>query len=412
MTSPDPRLERLKQRTQAMMQKEQDDLADHIRSRSDYSTALDPFLQTLALAHKPSQFIQSTTGKVVMTMCIQAPPELFHAAGIQQYKLACGSHASGNMAPLHLPALTCPMIKSLAGLLKQETNIPDCVIPTTCDWVVKFSEIAGFYDTANIHFMELPHLRENERSSRRWLAEIKTLKDWIEETSGQKITPAKVLTSIQIYSKAFELYTRLINLRRSQNVPAIHFALITNALPFQKIEAWMKYTNSYLNDLNNDDSLKTPVFLTGSPIVFPNYKMLTLIENAGMAVTADDLCTMERSFPQTAVCRDKSEHSLLNALAQREHKACTCPTFADNQRRINNLVSTLTKHNINGVIFHVLKGCHPYDMESGLLENLLKEKGFRFLKIETDYVKEDEQNIVTRVEAFKRTLQTNADKHN
>lgn len=300
--------------------------------------------------------------------------------------------------------MTCPMIKSLAGFLSLDTCSAECVIPTTCDWVVKYSELTGLCASTDIHFMELPHLKENEQSARRWLNEVKGFKTWLERTTGQKINPSVLLESVRIYARAYELYTRLVNLRRRQVVPGIHFALILNALPYQDIDIWMAHTAAYIFELREPELWDPPVFLAGSPIVFPNFKMLTLIENAGMAVTADDLCTMERTFSGAVTWRDTSEHSLLEALAQRYHKACTCPTFADNQRRINNITRTLDLHHIKGVIFHVLKGCHPYDMESGILEHQLKEKGYRFLKIETDYVKEDEQNIVTRLEAFRRTL--------
>ena len=350
--------------------------------------------------------------KVVMTLCVQAPFELFHAAGIQPYKLACGSHVSGSMAPLHLPALTCPMITSMTGVLAMEEVPNEIVIPTTCDWVVKFSELTGLHATHQIHFMELPHLRENERSARRWLAEIKVFKSWLEEITGTRITRKRLLASIHCYAKAHEVFVRLRDLRRQQKVPAIHFALIMNAMPYMDIETWTRQIVVYLTDhlrTSHEAQTSLPVFFTGSPVVFPNYKMLNLIENAGMTVVADDFCTMERTFPGAAVYKDTSEYGLLSALAQRYHKACICPTFADNHRRINNITGIMNPpggSGMGGIIFHVLKGCHPYDMESGILEDPLKQSGFRFLRIETDYVKEDEQNIVTRLEAFRRTLRS------
>jgi benzoyl-CoA reductase/2-hydroxyglutaryl-CoA dehydratase subunit BcrC/BadD/HgdB len=187
-------------------------------------------------------------------------------------------------------------------------------------------------------------------------------------------------------------------------VPAIHFAVIANALPYQDIDRWIAHAHGYIHALAPAEKRDPPVFLTGSPIVFPNYKLFNLIENAGMAVAADDICSLERAFAGGVTYEDPSEYALLNALAQRSHKACICPTFADNRKRISAILNVLKKEKIKGIIFHVLKGCHPYDMESGLLETRLKQSGFQFLKIETDYVREDEQNIVTRLEAFRRTL--------
>ncbi len=377
-----------------------------IRNRDDYIPALDPFLESLTLSLFPNKFMDETIPPV-MVLCIQAPLELFLAAGLPVFKLACGSHAAQNMGPLQLPSLTCPMIKSLAGLLDVHSE-PDLtqqkvVIPTTCDWVVKFSELTGLYKTADIHFMELPHLKENERSSRRWLEEIQALKLWLERTAQRKITPKALYAAIKCHAKAFELFSRLIELKRAQQMPGLHFAIIANAFPYQKINQWIKNTTAYIRGLNPLYDTKAPILLMGSPIIFPNYKLLHLIENAGMAVVADDICSLERTFPGAVTFEDKSEYGLLRALAERHHKGCICPTFADNQRRVNAVFNILEKEQIKGIIFHVLKGCHPYEMESGMLETQLKEKGYRFLKIETDYVKEDEQNIVTRLEAFRRT---------
>jgi len=239
---------------------------------------------------------------------------------------------------------------------------------------------------------------------RRWLEEIQALKLWLEKTARKKITPKALYTAIKCHARAFELFSRIIDLKRAQQMPALHFALIANALPYQDINQWSFHTAAYVKGLKPLENTLPPILLTGSPILFPNYKLLHLIENAGMAIAADDICSLERTFPGAVTFEDKSEYGLLRALAERNHKACICPTFADNQRRINGILNILEKEQIKGIIFHVLKGCHPYDMESGMLEIQLKEKGYRFLKIETDYVKEDEQNIVTRLEAFRRTL--------
>lgn len=404
MTQISPRMARLKARITDQLIKETDTQAALIQNRPGHTPALSSFLKTVKQSCFPEKFVRHTHKKVIFHLCIQAPPELFHAAGVQPFKLSCGSHASLNMAPLHLPALTCPMIESLSGLIHLDNAISDCVIPTTCDWVVKFSELNQIVNQSNIHFMELPHLRENELSARRWFAEVKHFKTWLEAVSHNTIRPKTLFESIRIYASAFGIYRQLVESKRTQIVPAIDFALILNAMPYMDIETWMAKTGAYLDQIRPTGNSRVSIFLTGSPIVFPNFKLLHLMDQAGMAVIADDLCTMERSFPDPAVYQDPSEYSLLKALSQRGHTACTCPTFADNQRRVNTLMAILEKHRIKGVIFHVLKGCHPYDMESGIMEMALKEKGVRFLKIETDYVKEDEQNIITRLEAFKRTL--------
>jgi benzoyl-CoA reductase/2-hydroxyglutaryl-CoA dehydratase subunit BcrC/BadD/HgdB len=96
----------------------------------------------------------------------------------------------------------------------------------------------------------------------------------------------------------------------------------------------------------------------------------------------------------------------MSALAQRYHMGCLCPTFIDNDRRINNILGRLGGDDFGGVVFHVLKGCHPYDIESCGLEGSLKEHGLKFIRLETDYASEDSSNLLTRAEAFRNTMRS------
>ena len=344
---------------------------------------------------------------MVMALCIQAPLELFHAAGVRLFKLACGSFAAQNMSARYLPALTCPMIKSVTGMLWArndfDLNQQYMVFPTTCDWVVKWRELIGL-DKGRTHYMDLPHLRENEQSSNKWLKEVYGLKKWLESIVKRPVTKKDILKAIAAYMDAFKVFSRLIELRRRQQIPSVHFTVITNALPYDNIEHWTACAGKYILRQSQKKKESIPIFLAGSPIIFPNVKLLTLIEAASMRVVADDICSMERVFPGPACYEDRSLYALMRALSYRYHRACICPTFAGNDRRLNGMVNVLKTGTMKGIIFHVLKGCHPYDMESVIMENKLKALGYRFLKIETDYVKEDEQNIVTRLEAFRQTL--------
>lgn len=146
------------------------------------------------------------------------------------------------------------------------------------------------------------------------------------------------------------------------------------------------------------------IFLAGSPIYFPNFKLPHLLEEAGLAVTADDLCSSERLFPTNVAVDEPSETGLLRSLAENYHQGCLCPTFGDNERRANNILGAVSGSGLKGVVFHVLKGCHPYDLESLALEESLKRAGLKFIKLETDYTAEDGRTLLTRLEAFGNNL--------
>lgn len=401
------RFQRLQNKTRNQIFIEFENQAEFIRQQPDYISEIEPFLDVLKHSLQPHEFQQQINRPMVMAFCIQAPLELFHAAGVRVFKLACGSFAAQNISARHLPTLTCPMIKSMTGMLQTwnnfDMNAQPMVFPTTCDWVVKWRELIGL-DKRRTHYMDLPHLRENEQSSNKWLEEVYSLKKWLENIVKKSITKKDIFKAILAHMDAFRVFSKLIELRRQKQIPSVHFAVIANALPYDNIEHWATCTDKYILHQPPEKKEFIPIFLAGSPIVFPNVKLLTLIEAASMRVAADDICSMERVFPGPACYEDKSEYALMRALSHRYHRACICPTFADNDRRLNGMVNVLKNRKIKGVIFHVLKGCHPYDIESVIMENKLKALEYRFLKIETDYVKEDEQNIVTRLEAFRQIL--------
>jgi benzoyl-CoA reductase/2-hydroxyglutaryl-CoA dehydratase subunit BcrC/BadD/HgdB len=301
------------------------------------------------------------------------------------------------------------MIKSTLGMVKScdpdKGLFEKIILPTTCDWVVKFAELAD-YEREKIHFLELPHIKQSEKGETRWLEELFELKKLFEKITGKRLKREEMLNSMNLYLSAWKYFNELIELRREKRISAFHFALITHAFPFENIRTWTGNIIPVIERLRKRGTgTEGPeVFLTGAPVAFPNLKLLSLIEKAGISVTADDLCSSERIFPGGACYDDTSEHGVMKALADRYRKACICPTFADNDNRVKGILNTLRNYGIKGVVYHLLKGCHPYDIESLSLEKKLKDEGFKFIKIETDYVEEDSQNILTRLEAFKNTI--------
>lgn len=380
-----------------------------LKERKDYLPEFDYFLDLLTLSLRPWE-IREKVGRPLMGLfCVQCPLELFDAFGVQPVKLCSGSYSAQRLSTGCLPVLMCPMLKSYVGSRDFYDSTKPCfeatIVPTTCDWVVKIPELVR-QKIGNLHYLELPHLKQNEKGQKRWLEEIYALKDFLEKKTGHKLKKQELKNSINKFMSVWRLFQELITLKRKNLISGLWFFTIANTFLLDDPEPWAKNLQAVLKKLSLTNPLPDSygIFLAGSPVIFPNLKLLQIIEQAGMTVCADDLCSGERIFPGGVVYDDSSEYGLLKALAERYHKACICPTFADNDRRINNILKLTRQYGIKGVVFHVLKGCHPYDIESFTIEETLRKEGLKFLKIETDYVKEDSQNILTRLEAFKQTL--------
>jgi benzoyl-CoA reductase/2-hydroxyglutaryl-CoA dehydratase subunit BcrC/BadD/HgdB len=306
------------------------------------------------------------------------------------------------------------MLRSALGALDfGKKGVCGLVIPTTCDWVVKFPEMARMVGAAlpePIHWMELPRLKDSPRARERWFSEMVALGKTLVQWSGRKLNRQVLLKSLETFKEARQSFSRLVDLRRAGQVPAPWFFLMAGAFFLDRIENWTTAVERAITAFNQvAPAAPAPtapgrIFLAGSPIYFPNFKLSHLLEEAGLAVTADDLCSSERLFPASLALDDPSETGLLRALAESYHQGCLCPTFGDNERRVNNIWGASQGSGLKGVVFHVLKGCHPYDLESLALEGPLKAAGLRFLRVETDYGVEDSRNILTRLEAFRQTL--------
>lgn len=195
------------------------------------------------------------------------------------------------------------------------------------------------------------------------------------------------------------------NLRLEGKVSIVWSMLIANSFFLDTVENWTTALEKSLPDFENNAPISGQVFLAGSPIFFPNYKILKLMDDAGLNAVADDLCSGLPIFPGGVNVSDTAEFGLLSALAERYHQGCLCPTFADNERRIHNIINPAKNGQFKGVIFQVLKGCHPYDLESFTLENMLKDHGLKFIRLETDYTADDSQNLLTRLEAYRHNLE-------
>jgi benzoyl-CoA reductase/2-hydroxyglutaryl-CoA dehydratase subunit BcrC/BadD/HgdB len=146
------------------------------------------------------------------------------------------------------------------------------------------------------------------------------------------------------------------------------------------------------------------LLLTGAPIIWPNWKVPEIIEKAGGAIVAEELCSGTRVFYDPVKIDEPTMHDMLQALADRYSLACTCPCFVPNDDRIHRNVSLAQRYRVDGIIYHNLRGCYLYHMEAESIAKMSKELNIPLLQIETDYSPEDTEQLTVRIEAFLEML--------
>jgi benzoyl-CoA reductase/2-hydroxyglutaryl-CoA dehydratase subunit BcrC/BadD/HgdB len=355
--------------------------------------------------------------KIIGTYCLFVPEELIYAAGARPVRLCSGAYESVEIGEEHMPEVACPMVKSEFGLstLPILSFFQQCelvVMPASCDWKVKMAEALKEY--VPVHMMDMPRVKEEESSRAFWLEEVKRLTKQLEKVTGVRITRRRLKKAIQMIQRAQVEFHRFHRIRKV-NPPVIlgRDALeVMNAYFYAHVEDWTDALFLLNNELEERVQNQTQVamagaariLLTGSPTVFPNWKVPTIIEELDGILVADEFCTSNRYLNDMVAIDEGTRSNMLHAIADRYLLPSTCPIFSNTIDRQDRLLQLIDDYQVEGVIYHILKGCHPYDVETKIIEQLMEKKGIPMLKIETDYSPQDVEQLRTRIEAFQETL--------
>ncbi|MFZ4857637.1 MAG: double-cubane-cluster-containing anaerobic reductase [Desulfuromonadaceae bacterium] len=358
-------------------------------------------------------------GKLVATTCIQAPEELIYAFGATPMRLCNGSYHYDQKGSDFMPAKSCSMVKATLGMLSSEVVIPkigkpDMIVnPTTCDQKKKSSAMIAAMGY-QVYDMEFPSVKESEASRVYWQRSVRDFAEKLRALTGRKLTRASLKEALAKTSSAQAAFRRLHNYRKKS--PSLILGkdvfLVTNAYFFDDIDRWTRAVEKLNEELEQRDlsgfravQSKAPrVLFTGSPPVFPNLKLPLLIEESGGVVVTDESCSANRMLYDMTAVDEWRVNDMVDSLADKYLKPCTCPVFTKNDDRKRRLLDLIESFNVDGVVYQVFAGCQVYEMEYRSVAEELGKAGIPLLYIETDYSPDDKGQLSTRVEAFLESI--------
>jgi len=376
------------------------------------------------LREKEIREFKANGGKVVGFSCMFAPIELILAAGAIPLRIESGFYSPSKIGDRIVPVEVCPVIRSMIGLAAAELypylELCDAIIaPNSCDGKTKVCEVLS--DRFPIWQMSVPKVKDTPVSKRYWLDQVKDVKDKLEKLTGASITLKSIRSAIATTLKATQASRRLQDLRKGSPLISGRDAMLVDQTNFvDDIVRWTEKTNLLCDELERKArenifvaAEDTPrIFLTGSPMVWPDcWKIPNLIEESkpqGLIV-ADEFCSGNRVFSDPVGVDEGTIGDMLAAIAERYILPCTCPCFTSdegNQDRIDKIQTMISDYNIQGVIYHVIRGCHLYAMEYMRLKRLLEKENIPVYYLDTEYSREDSGQMKTRIEAFIEMLAT------
>lgn len=357
-------------------------------------------------------------GPLIGTTCVQVPDELIRAAGGTPVRLCNGAHTMDQVGSDMMPTKSCSLVKATLGLL--HSDLPAYLEPlkgivnaTTCDQKTKAGRImeeAGY----TVHHLEVPPSKGSEAGRQYWRDSIREFAASLPGLTGRKVTRKGLAKAILDNSRAQQAYRKLHRLR--QEKPALLLGkdafLVGNAFFFDDLERWTEAVEALVAELERRkadgfsaaQSRAPRVLFTGSPPVFPNLKVPVLIEQAGAVIVADETCSSNRMLYDAVTVDEWNLYDMVDAVADRYLKPCTCPIFTNDDDRKRRLLDLARSFDVEGVVYQAFAGCQVFEMEYRSINQALDEAGIPCLYIETDYSPDDVGQLSTRVEAFIESL--------
>lgn len=346
-------------------------------------------------------------GKVVGSLCHFAPAEVVAAFGAVPVRLCSGIYEAVHPAnDLLGDAGLCPLVKSTLGLKMSLASplLEQCdivVVPTPCDAKLKTGEI--LQDMVDVHMMNIPKVKATEAARKAWKEEVRSLVLALERRFGRKMKRADMKSAIGTYQRAQAAWRRFTALRMKGGIWGRDALLVAQLSYFDDIARWTGSVNRLSDELESRPAVAPDaarVFLAGSPIIWPNWKVPSLVEESGGVIVADELCSGTRTLYDPVVVEEWTMDGMLTALSERYVQPCSCPCFSPNTGREDNMLRRIGESRAEGVVYHVLRGCHLNSLDATKAERVLRANRIPMLKVESEYDEGDVEQVRTRIEAF------------
>jgi benzoyl-CoA reductase/2-hydroxyglutaryl-CoA dehydratase subunit BcrC/BadD/HgdB len=384
------------------------DLARRLQQRPGRLPGLSVF-ETMFTTEQRLAELRASDRRVAGTYCYFVPEELLRAFDVTPVRLCSGFTETIAPSEEVLPRDICPLVKSSFGsAVVGGGYLDECdviILPTSCDAKTKLGEYLADYKP--VWLLNLPSTKDYAIVKPFWVQEIKRLKTKLENWTGRKLDRKKLKDAIGLFQKRSKVYRELYELRRAHPGVISHqdWLMAIQASFYADVPTWIAQAENLVQEIRKAvvrpvPDLKVKLLLTGAPVIWPNYKILNIIDELGAAVVADEMCSGHQRLWDYAEPDEWTTDGMLEALASRYLFPATCPCFTGTCDRVDKLLKMAEDFNVDGVIYHDLRLCQLFDMERDLVSRVLKERKMPMLTLHTDYGQEDVEQLKTRVEAF------------
>jgi benzoyl-CoA reductase/2-hydroxyglutaryl-CoA dehydratase subunit BcrC/BadD/HgdB len=282
------------------------------------------------------------------------------------------------------------------------------VVPVTDHNIKTIADCFNFFTNTSVFRFGVPH-QKDEHAFEYYLAGLRTLKDKLEEFTGNKIDEGKLREAIDLCNRMRELLKEISLLRKSERPPinGYEFVKLNHASFIADKRIFIDTLESIYRELKGkpaSNPKRQRILLTGSTLAMGDYKVLEMAEEAGASIVIEEFAEGMRHYWQNV----QVNGDLMQALADRYFRRREPPAwFRPSRERLDYLIELARDFNVDGIIWYQLMYRSSYDIQAFYFEKLLKkELDIPILKLESDYDVSERGPLKTRIETFVEITKT------
>jgi benzoyl-CoA reductase/2-hydroxyglutaryl-CoA dehydratase subunit BcrC/BadD/HgdB len=348
------------------------------------------------------------------------PEELIYAAGARPYWLLGGSLGSVAWSDDLVPRDADPVSRSVLGFIHQPDG-PDFsdslfIVPLTSDSMRKIAyELKN--DGRKLCLLDVPPERSDCWALEKWQTQMIRMMAAVAEHTKTHVTRRRVVNCRKMVVRARKTLAAFLELSREKETifTASARMLVAGSYYYaDDLRDWTEHLRMLMEELREQSARILPeddhpgVLLMGSPVLFPNYKIPLLIHEIGLDIRAvADETALKLEETDTKRIFGGGRDKVIRAIARQRYQHDASSAFVHNDALYHHVQSLLKRGDIEGVVYHVLKGQIEYDFELERFESLFAAHGIPVFRLETDYQYQDVEQLRIRMEAFSEMLRQN-----
>lgn len=342
--------------------------------------------------------------QVVLCAPVYTPEEIIHSMGLVPMA-AWGADIELKESKKYFPAFICSIMQSILELGMNGTyeGVKAIVIPSLCDSLKVLGE-NWKYAVPSIPFipMTYPQNRKPSYGEAYTKAGYERVIADLEKATGAVFSDEALAKSIAVYNEHNQVMRRLAGVLASHGeITAQQRSDIYKSAGFMKKEEHTALVKELLAELENMDGSSDKIKIMTTGILADSPSLLSIIEENGFQIVADDVAAESRQYRTDAPEADTAFDSLAKKYCAMDH----CSLLYDvEKKRVDMIAQQAKELGAAGVVVILTKFCDPEEFDYPLIRKACEKEDIPVLLMEVDRQMTNYEQARTMLEGFRDML--------